>query len=93
MSKTRTLNLELRGAEGTIQETLNKIKGIENVSVQGNRYSAQLSPDASSRDLSPVVVKALVDAQIEVVQIREQSSTLEDVFIDAISQESEVADG
>lgn len=93
LSKTRTLNLELRGAEGTIQETLNKIKGIENVSVQGNRYSAQLSPDASSRDLSPVVVKALVDAQIEVVQIREQSSTLEDVFIDAISQESEVADG
>jgi ABC-2 type transport system ATP-binding protein len=91
LSNTGMLILDLEGSAGTIRETLNKLEGVENVSAQGNRYSVQLSPDADARDLSPVVVRALVDARIEIVQIQEQSSTLEEVFIEAISQGPEVA--
>ncbi|MFP6617039.1 MAG: ATP-binding cassette domain-containing protein [Candidatus Hydrogenedentota bacterium] len=93
LSNGSSLNLELRGSAGTIQETLMKVEGVDKTSMQGNRYSVQLSADAKVQEVSPILVRALVGAQIEVVQVQEQSGTLEDVFIDAISQEAEVAHG
>jgi ABC-2 type transport system ATP-binding protein len=93
LSNGSSLNLELRGSAGTIQETLMKVEGVDKTSMQGNRYSVQLSADAKVQEVSPILVRALIGAQIEVVQVQEQSGTLEDVFIDAISQEAEVAHG
>lgn len=93
LSNARLLNLELHGSAGVIQETLNRIKGVESVSMSGDRYSVHLSADSTSQALNSVIVKALVESNIEIIQIQEQSSTLEEIFIDAISQESEVAHG
>lgn len=93
LSSANTLNLDLRGSSGSIQEILNRFQGINKVTASGNHYSVALSAEAKSQELNPAITKALIEANIEVVQIQNQTSTLEEIFIDAISQETEVANG
>ena len=93
LSSVNALNLDLRGSSGAIQEILNRIKGINKVTAQGNNYAVSLAGDTNTQEINPVVVKSLIEADIKIVQIQDQASTLEEIFIDAISQESEVSNG
>lgn len=93
LASASTLHLELRGSAGKIREIIMACAGVQQVTMSDNLYTVDCAPGSVSEQINPAITKALVNADIDIVHVHDQTRTLEDVFIDAISKETEVAHG
>lgn len=92
LSKARSVHLYLDGAETTIRSVLGKCEEVASVSVSGQQYTVAYTSAARPNAVNPGLVRALVEAGVDVQRVEHQSQTLEEVFIEAISGDAEVSD-
>lgn len=85
------MSLTLRGDEGKIRTALEKIEGVDSLTVsagENGEISAALSHD-SELDLREVVFKALVGAGCVILEMTSSTASLEDVFMELTAGEPE----
>ena len=80
----------LGGAEATICGILEKSDQVDSVEVAGKQYTVHYESNAKPTEVNPALIQELVQSGIEVQRVEQQSRTLEDLFIDAISNDAEV---
>ncbi len=85
LSNTRTVTLHLSGAAETIRGILDQPAEVSGVTVAGQQYTVSYTPEARLDIVNPALVRALVQAGVDVQRVEQKSRTLEEVFIDAIS--------
>ncbi len=84
--EVRLLELEAMGATARIRELLAGIDGVQDVSVNGEQDRYVIRTDAA-KDPREMIIQALVQAGIPVAGLHERRRTLEDVFVEVVSQE------
>ena len=85
------MSLTLRGDEGKIRAALEKIEGVDSLTVsagENGEISAALSHD-SELDLREAVFKALVGAGCVILEMTSSTASLEDVFMELTAGDPE----
>jgi ABC-2 type transport system ATP-binding protein len=79
----RVVEVEVDGPAGWITESLRHVPGVTRVTDQGgHRYLVEFTGDG---DVSPAIVKRLVEGGLGVRRVEGRRKSLEDVFMEAIS--------
>lgn len=95
MARRRQIRLTVQAPASDLRSFLNEIQGIQKIDCQdihGERGICQALLDTDpSRDLRPELANRIVGRGWELFEIRSMDPTLEDVFIEIIAGEKEVA--
>ncbi|MFC1606925.1 ABC transporter ATP-binding protein [Candidatus Latescibacterota bacterium] len=83
LPETEQILLEVRGKTSTLATSLNNIEGVKEIREQmgvDNMISYNIEADGSS-DIRPQIARAVHAENLDLLQIRNKSMSLEDIFI------------
>ncbi|MBN2329638.1 MAG: ATP-binding cassette domain-containing protein [Candidatus Omnitrophica bacterium] len=95
VGKTRKIRLIVKASASEMQTALSEIDGVQNVDcqeIQGEvGFCQALINTDPTRDLRPVLSHSIVGRGWDLCEVRSMDPTLEDIFIEIIAGEKEVA--
>ncbi|MDD3579846.1 MAG: ATP-binding cassette domain-containing protein [Desulfobacca sp.] len=90
LGESSRLAMVIKGSEDKIVATLKALSGIKGVTARGNGY--YLLEVEKGQELRPTLARQVVQAGWELLELKAQEFTLEDVFLNLVTEESEAED-
>jgi ABC-2 type transport system ATP-binding protein len=87
LSGVRSVQMTLTGAADKAVEILSGVAGVEQVILQGED-KIQVQYDASKEDIRPDLARAVVKAKLDLLEMRADSLSLEDIFLQLTKDDS-----